>query len=132
MSKRLTEQTVASEAEAVIRDLGIQSLPVDPFWIAKQKGIEVMAKLPRIGQRDMPFSAGTAFNLSIDEPPPRGGVPSQTGGSLLWRFGYGVRLSSFEVDKVVELLGVLSFVHAKLFGSKRGFGPLFHASDNWR
>jgi Zn-dependent peptidase ImmA (M78 family) len=44
MSKRLLEQFAAAEAEAAIKDLGISSLPVDPFWIAKQKDIEVKPK----------------------------------------------------------------------------------------
>src|SRR4051794_25953591 len=53
MSKRLLEQFAAAEAETVIGALGITSLPVDPFWIAKKKEIEVMPK-----QSDTPGVSG--------------------------------------------------------------------------
>jgi Zn-dependent peptidase ImmA (M78 family) len=44
VSKKLAGELAAAEAERLVRDLGITCLPVDPFKIAEQHGIMVVAK----------------------------------------------------------------------------------------
>jgi hypothetical protein len=52
------------EAECLVRDRGIGSLPIDPFQIAYSAGIEVCAKPANTGVSGMLIRSGSAFAIA--------------------------------------------------------------------
>lgn len=64
MSKRLLAQSAAAQAETVIADMGIVSLPVDPLTIAQKAEIVVMPKPSEaVGVSGFLMRRGNSFGI---------------------------------------------------------------------